>query len=288
MKKNLMVGILVGALACTGAFGLVACGSGDSEDGSSSEESTVDVSDVELEDNTLIVGFDAEYPPYGYLDEETGEYTGFDLDLAQEVCERCGWEFQAEPIDWDSKEDLIESGEITCIWNGFTYEGREDDYAFSDLYMDNSQVIVVRSDSGIEDEDDLAGKEVITQEGSSVLSVLYISESDLMETFADGVCNVVPDYTEAFEQLDAGEVDAVICDYSIATYEMEANEGAYYELEEELDSEHYAVGFALGDEDLAAVVTQTLEEMDEDGTVEELCEKYADQGISYENWCLGD
>ena len=113
-----------------------------------------------VEDKTLIVGFDAEYPPYGYMDDD-GEYTGFDLELAQAVCDLEGWELEKKPINWDSKDMELNSGTIDCIWNGFTMNGREDDYTFSDPYVDNSQVIVIPEDSDIADLAGLAG----TQEG---------------------------------------------------------------------------------------------------------------------------
>ena len=83
-----------------------------------------------IEDKTLIVGFDAEYPPYGYMDEN-GEYTGFDLELAQAVCELEGWELEKKPLNCDSKDMELNSGSIDCIWNGFTMNGREDEYTFS-------------------------------------------------------------------------------------------------------------------------------------------------------------
>ena len=116
-----------------------------------------------IEDKTLIVGFDAEYPPYGYMDEN-GEYTGFDLELAQAVCELEGWELEKKPLNWDSKDMELNSGSIDCIWNGFTMNGREDEYTFSVPYVDNSQVIVVAEDSGIEKLTDLAGKTVQNSE----------------------------------------------------------------------------------------------------------------------------
>ena len=103
----------------------------------------------------LIVGFDAEYPPYGYMDEN-GEYVGFDLDLAQEVCDRNGWELVKQPIDWDAKDMELNAGSIDCIWNGFTMTGREDDYTFSEPYVDNSIVVVVAADSDIQSLEDLA------------------------------------------------------------------------------------------------------------------------------------
>ena len=118
------------------------------------------------DENTFIVGFDAEFPPYGYKDD-SGNYVGFDLDLAKEVWERNNWTFRAQPIDWDAKEAELDSGSIDCIWNGFTINGRENDYTWSEPYMDNKQVIVVKSDSGIKSLDDLAGKTVGSKSVSS-------------------------------------------------------------------------------------------------------------------------
>ena len=239
-----------------------------------------------VDTGTLIVGFDASYPPYGYRDDD-GEYTGFDLELAQEVASRNDWEVQLEPIDWDAKDTLLDSGAINCIWNGFTMEGREDDYTFSEPYMLNAQVIVARAGSGIEDFDGLAGKAVITQVDSAAYNVLAgedAAQADLAATFAS--LETIGDYNTAFMQLESGAVDAVACDLSIAAYQLAAKPDAYVQLDESLSEEHYAVGFKLGDEATAETVTETLRAMDEEGFVEELCEKYADQGIDYLNWCL--
>lgn len=173
------------------------------------------------ENYTLIVGFDAEYPPYGYIADD-GSYTGFDLELAQAVCEMNGWEFKAEPIDWDSKDALIDSEQISCIWNGFTYEGREDAYAFSGCYMINAQVVVVKADSDIAALADLAGKNVQTQAGSAAYELLTGDLADLAGSFAD--LTTLPDYSNVFMNLDAGSCDAVACDLSVAAYYMAGGE----------------------------------------------------------------
>ena len=234
----------------------------------------------------LIVGFDAAYPPYGYVGDD-GFYTGFDLELAQEVGKRVGWEVQLEPIDWDAKDTLMNSGAINCIWNGFTIEGRENDYTFSEPYMLNAQVVVVKKGSGISDLAGLAGKAVITQTDSAAYDVLAgedAAQADVAATFAS--LETIGDYNTAFMQLETGAVDAVACDLSIAAYQLAAKPDAYEQLSEQLSSEHYAVGFKKGDEASAAQVTDTLKAMDKDGFVKDLCDKYADQGMDYANWCL--
>ncbi|MGI6590237.1 MAG: transporter substrate-binding domain-containing protein [Eggerthellaceae bacterium] len=283
MKRKYALIMACAAALCLSLAVLAGCSGG-----SSSSESTESSGDVAPENNTFIVGFDQSYPPYGYKDTKTGEFTGVDLDLAKEVCERNGWEFKAEPIDWDSKDALIQQGDITCIWNGFTYEGRENDYAFSGRYMINGQVVVVKKGSGIDKLSDLKDKTVITQVDSAALDVLDGDQKDLQDTFKGGKVETISDYNNAFMQLESGTVDAVACDLSIAAYQMAAKPDAYKQLDEQLSSEHYAVGFRKDDQGqaLADKVTETLKEMDEDGTVKKILNKYKDQGISYKNWCL--
>ena len=264
---------------------LVGCGGTPAATNDTSEPTATEATSA-TDTGTLIVGFDSSYPPYGYVGDD-GEYTGFDLELAQEVANRNDWEVQLEAIDWDAKDTLLDSGAINCIWNGFTMEGREDDYTFSEPYMLNAQVIVVRADSGIASLEDLAGKNVITQVDSAAYNVLAgadAAQADLAATFAS--LETIGEYNTAFMQLESGAVDAVACDLSIAAYQLAAKPDAYVQLDESLSEEHYAVGFKQGDDATATTVTETLQAMDEDGFVQELCDKYADDGISYENWCL--
>lgn len=279
MKKRIFAPVAA-AVALVAALALSACGASPaaSDQGSAGSSSA----DAGGEITTLTVGFDQAYPPYGYVGDD-GEFTGLDLELAAEVAKRNDWELKLEPIDWDAKDTLLNSGAITCIWNGFTMEGREDDYTFSDPYMLNAQVVVVRADSGIESFEDLAGKTVITQVDSAAEEVLNGDMADLTATFAS--LETIGDYNTAFMQLESGAVDAVACDLSIAQYQM-AGKDTYKQLDEQLSTEHYAVGFKKGDIALAEKVTETLKEMDEDGFVKELCDKYADDGVSYDNWLI--
>ena len=279
MKKRIFAPVAA-AVALVAALALSACGASPaaSDQGSAGSSSA----DAGGEITTLTVGFDQAYPPYGYVGDD-GEFTGLDLELAAEVAKRNDWELKLEPIDWDAKDTLLNSGAITCIWNGFTMEGREDYYTFSDPYMLNAQVVVVRADSGIESFEDLAGKTVITQVDSAAEEVLNGDMADLTATFAS--LETIGDYNTAFMQLESGAVDAVACDLSIAQYQM-AGKDTYKQLDEQLSTEHYAVGFKKGDTVLAEKVTETLKEMDEDGFVKELCDKYADDGVSYDNWLI--
>ena len=281
MSRRQFVG-LAGSLATVLGLGLVGCGGGAGKGSAAGSAAAKDVKGA-AESKKLVVGFDQSYPPYGFVGND-GNYTGFDLDLATEVANRNGWDIQLEAIDWDAKDTLLNSGAINCIWNGFTMEGREDDYTFTDPYMLNAQVVVVKSSSGIKSLDDLAGKSVITQTDSAAQEVLEGDKADLAAKFAQ--LETIGDYNTAFMQLESGAVDAVACDLSIAQYQMSAKPGVYTQLSDELSSEHYAVGVKKGNTELAQKITDTLKAMNEDGTVKQLCEKYADYGLSYENWIL--
>mgnify|MGYP002853709624 CR=1 FL=1 len=272
MRKKIGFFVLIAGLLV-----LAACGSASSDSAASSDAS----SDASGDSVTFTVGFDAEFPPYGYQDED-GEYVGFDLDLAQEVCDRNGWELVKQPIDWDSKDMELESGAIDCIWNGFTINGREDDYTWTDPYIDNSQVFVVAADSGITSWEDLAGKNVLVQADSSALSALN-DMADLTATFAN--LTEVSDYNTAFLDLDAGASDAVAMDIGVAEYQISSRgDDSYVILDEYISTEQYAVGFAKGNTELRDAVQATLYEMLEDGTLEEIAENW---GLS-DMLCLGE
>lgn len=225
------------------------------------------------EKKTFTVGFDAEYPPYGYMDDN-GEYTGFDLELAEAVCEMEGWELVKKPIDWNSKDMELNSGSIDCIWNGFTMNGREDDYTFSIPYVDNTQVIVVSEASGIKTLEDLAGKVVGVQAASAALELLEDEEGQkaLADTFAS--LNQFADYNTAFVELQAGALDALAIDIGVAKYQIESRGEGYTILEENLNTEEYAVGFRKGDTELCEIINADLQKLANDGTVADLAEKY--------------
>lgn len=240
---------------------------------------------AQMSDGTFTVGFDAEFPPYGYKDE-SGEYVGFDLDLAQEVCNRNGWTLVKQPIDWDSKDMELNSGTISCIWNGFTMDGREDEYTWSSAYVDNSQVVVVRADSGITKLSDLAGKVVVVQADSSALAAFTGEDAEeanraLAASFQS--LQQVSDYNSAFMNLESGSVDAVCMDIGVAKYELEARGSKYVMLNEHVSSEQYGIGFKKGNTELRNQVQEALNEMLADGTFNEIAQKWKLE----ESVCLG-
>lgn len=239
-------------------------------------------------DKTFTVGFDAEFPPYGYRDDN-GEYVGFDLDLAAEVCKRQGWELVKQPIDWDAKDMELSSGAIDCIWNGFTMNGREDAYTWTEPYVDNSQVFVVAAASGVQDKEELAGKVVAVQKDSSALAALNDEENADNIALRDSFAQLIEyaDYNTAFMDLEQGAVDAVAIDIGVAQYQIAQREAGKFVMmqgeDNKLAVEQYAVGFLKGNDELRDTVQKTLDEMAADGTFTQIAEKW---GLT-DSVCLG-
>ena len=286
MKKR----VLCAAIASMMVLSMAACSSGSTAattaetKASEAETTTVAASSEKAEETTaagteggtLIVGFDQDFPPMGFLGDN-GEYTGFDLELAQEVAKRLGLEYQAQPIAWDAKDMELESGNIDCIWNGFTMTGREDDYTWTKPYMANTQVFVVRNDSGIEGKDGLAGKVVECQADSSAEAALK-EDPDLTSTF--GQLLTTADYNTAFMDLEQGSADAIAMDVIVAGYQIKQRNADFTILDDSLSAEEYGVGFKKGNTELRDKVQATLEDMAKDGTMEEISEKWFGEDVT--------
>ena len=214
--------------------------------------------------------------PWALMQNTRRTATGFDLELAEAVCEIYGWKLVKTPINWDAKDTELNSGAIDCIWNGFTMNGREDDYTWSDPYVDNSQVMVVSENSGINSLSDLAGKTVGVQAASAALDLLQSEEEggqkELADTFA--ALQQFPDYNNAFVELQAGSIDAVAMDIGVAKYQLESRGEGYKILDEHLNSEKYAIGFKKGNTELCDKVNEGLQQVLADGTFDKLAEKY--------------
>lgn len=223
------------------------------------------------DDKKFVVGFDQEFPPMGFVADD-GSYVGFDLDLAQECAKRMGMEFVAQPIAWDSKDQELKTGNIDCIWNGFTMtDERMDKYTWSDPYIENDQVVVVKNGSGISSLADLAGKTVAVQKDSSGLEALN-DNAALKDTFGELV--ELDSYLQAMMELEVGSVDAIVMDEIVARYEIQTSGKDFAILDEAVASEQYGVGFLLGNTALRDEVQKTLEEMAADGTMAKISEKW--------------
>ena len=240
--------------------------------------------------DTFTVGFDQDFPPFGYVGDD-GEFTGFDIEMATECAARMGKKIVLQPIDWDAKDMELEAGTIDCIWNGFTMNGREDQYTWTDPYMDNSQVVVVKKDSGINTLADLAGKVVEVQKESAAETALNDEEhADLTASFAQLLS--VGEYNTAFMDLESGAANAIAMDVGVANYQI-ANRGAdkYTILDQKISSEQYAIGFKKGNDTLRDQVQTALDALQKDGTLDKIVKEWSekdDGAYSFlsETWCL--
>ncbi|RGB82183.1 ABC transporter substrate-binding protein [Coprococcus catus] len=291
MKKGLA--LCMAAVLAMGCL-LTGCGSSDTGAKSTTESAAASTETVGTETagteaagtgKTFTVGFDASFPPYGY--QENGEYVGFDLDLAQEVCDRNGWELVKTPIDWDAKNIELNGGSIDCIWNGFTMNGREDDYTWTPAYINNTQVFAVNKNSGIKKAADLAGKNVLVQADSSALAALQDEENTDIKALADsfGSLTQVPDYESALMELEAGSADAVAMDEGVALTKQAQNDNIVI-LDDVISQEQYGIAFKKGNDELRDQVWSTLLEMEKDGTVDKIAAKYP--SINTANICISD
>ena len=254
---------------------LTACGGG-SDSGESAEETF-----------TFKHGYDKDFPPYSYIGDD-GETTGFDVELAQAVCELNGWNYEGVAINWDAKDAELESGSIDCIWSGFTRSpDREDKFAWSDTYSLNTIKIMVLEGSDIKTTADLAGKKVGVQGSTSAQELLETPNAeggaeDLMKTFAS--LEKYDTYTVAVNDLKAGAIDAIAIDVTTGDYQMTKVDGLAY-LDEDVCQEVYAIGFRTDDTELRDQVNEALKTLAENGKMDEIGKKYPQ---IYENLTMID
>ena len=226
---------------------------------------------------TFVLGLDDSFPPLGFRSDDN-EIVGYDIDLAKEVAKRLGVDFRAQPIDWDAKEMELETGKIDCVWNGFTItEERKNALSFTEAYLNNDQVLVVREDSGINSLADAAGKIIGIQSGSSAQEAV-----DDNAAFASSIAKTImfKDNITALNDLDIGGVDGVVMDSVVANYSIAQTKKPFKVINESLANEGYGVGFRKNEPELRDAVWATLKEMQKDGTVTAISQKWFGRDIS--------
>jgi polar amino acid transport system substrate-binding protein len=230
-----------------------------------------------LDKKVLVLGLDDSFPPMGFRDENN-EIVGYDIDLAKEVARRLGVTLKLQPIDWNAKEQELATGEIDCIWNGFTItEERKQALTFTRPYLKNAQVIVVKGNSPVTSLADLAGKTAGTQAGSSSVDAI-----DDAPEFKASLKEVIEykDFLTALMDLDVGGVDAIVIDLVVANDNINRSGKDFRILGETLGEEEFGIGFRKGELALADKVWETLEEMAADGTVAQIATKWLGADIS--------
>ncbi len=226
---------------------------------------------------SLVLGLDDSFPPMGFRDENN-QVVGYDIDLAKEVAKRLGVKLVPQPIDWNAKEQELNTGKIDCIWNGFTITGeRQKAMLFSKPYLKNAQVVVVKKDSGFTNLASLKGKKVGLQAGSSAGDALTAAK-DFKASLAEVV--EFKDNLTALMDLEVRGVDAVVMDLIVANDNIKRSGKPYRILEETLAPEVFGVGFRKGDAALRDAVQGALEAMKTDGTLAQVTTRWFGSDIS--------
>ena len=227
--------------------------------------------------NEFVLGLDDSFPPMGFRDDNN-EIVGYDIDLAKEVANRLGLKFRAQPISWSAKEQELNTGKIDCIWNGLSITPeRLEALAFTKAYLNNAQVVIVRSNSGINSLADLKGKILGVQAGSSAADAI-----DEKPDFKASLKSIVDfnDNIMALNDLEIGGLDGVAMDSVVAEYSLKVTGKPFEILSEGLAPEQYGIAFKKDNTELRDKVQKTLEEMAADGTVAKISEKWFGSDIS--------
>ena len=226
----------------------------------------------------ILIGSDT-YPPYIYLNND-GIPAGIDVEIATEAFRRMGYAARFEPIDWEQKTALVESGTIDCIWGCFSMQGRETLYQWAGPYMVSRQVVAVNADSSIQSLSDLAGKTVMVQSTSKPEDI-FLSGSDpripqTVEVFS------IEDRSVQYAMLACGYVDAIAAHETAILQYMKDSNAAFRILEEPLLVTGLGVAFAKNDSrGLDHQLNDTFAQMREDGTLERIVGKYLEHASQY-------
>jgi len=268
MSKKMILGSVVVLVALVvGIFILVA-----------SKEDNKELNSLEriLDKKTLVLGLDDSFPPMGFRNENN-EIVGFDIDVAREVSKRLGVKLVLQPISWTAKEQELNSYNIDCIWNGMSIDNdRKEKMSLSMPYLGNSMSFVVKADNGINALQDLKGKKIGVQSGSTAEEILQ--ESELYKEIAEVVS--YNDNITAFMDLEIGQIDSVFLDNVVANYYIASNNKPYRVLEEALAEEEYAIGFRKQDIELCDKINETLNEMKNDGSLGQISTKWFGKDIT--------
>lgn len=265
MKKKLVF-VLVALLAATFLAG---CGTSQQTDSS--------WADIQAKGH-FILGLDDSFPPMGFHDENTDEIVGFDIDLARECAVKlskyAGKEItvKIQPLVWDFIAEELNTKKVDVIWNGCTItDERKKKFDFTKPYLDNEQVVVVLASSPIQSLDDLKGKKMGIQGGSSAIEAL-----DKHPEVKDSLSELVEfsDNTKALMDLDTNRLDAVTLDVVVfAEYNLK-KPNTYRRLDTALGAEQFGVGIRKSDVTFKEQLQKALDECESDGTTQKLKDKW--------------
>ena len=242
----------------------------------------VDNWDKYQQPKSITVGFDNTFVPMGF-EEKNGNYAGFDIELAKYVSKKLGITVHFQPIDWDMKETELQNGTIDAIWNGYSAtDERREKVAFTIPYMQNTQILVVKKTSGIHSVEDMTGKVLGAQNGSSGMLDFEEHPEVLKNRVKGGDADQYQSVNEAIIDLKNDRIDALLIDRVYADYYL-TTEGIADEYDTILsgfESESFAVGVRPADKKLLEALNQAFKELYQEGIFQQISQKWFGEDVA--------
>lgn len=242
----------------------------------------VDNWDKYQQQKSITVGFDNTFVPMGF-EEKNGNYAGFDIELAQYVSKKLGITVHFQPIDWDMKETELQNGTIDAIWNGYSAtDERREKVAFTIPYMQNTQILVVKKTSGIHSVEDMTGKVLGAQNGSSGMLDFEEHPEVLKNRVKGGDADQYQSVNEAIIDLKNDRIDALLIDRVYADYYLttEGIADEYDTIPSGFESESFAVGVRPADKKLLEALNQAFKELYQEGIFQQISQKWFGEDVA--------
>lgn len=243
---------------------------------------TVDNWDKYQQQKSITVGFDNTFVPMGF-EEKNGNYAGFDIELAKYVSKKLGITVHFQPIDWDMKETELQNGTIDAIWNGYSAtDERREKVAFTIPYMQNTQILVVKKTSGIHSVEDMTGKVLGAQNGSSGMLDFEEHPEVLKNRVKGGDADQYQSVNEAIIDLKNDRIDALLIDRVYADYYLttEGIADEYDTIPSGFESESFAVGVRPADKKLLEALNQAFKELYQEGIFQQISQKWFGEDVA--------
>ena len=242
----------------------------------------VDNWDKYQQQKSITVGFDNTFVPMGF-EEKNGNYAGFDIELAKYVSKKLGITIHFQPIDWDMKETELQNGTIDAIWNGYSAtDERREKVAFTVPYMQNTQILVVKKTSGIHSVEDMTGKVLGAQTGSSGMLDFEEHPEVLKNRVKGGDADQYQSVNEAIIDLKNDRIDALLIDRVYADYYLttEGIADEYDTIPSGFESESFAVGVRPADKKLLEALNQAFKELYQEGIFQQISQKWFGEDVA--------
>ncbi|WP_206222677.1 amino acid ABC transporter substrate-binding protein [Weissella sagaensis] len=226
-------------------------------------------------DKTVVVGIDDTFVPMGFRNKD-GQLVGYDVELARQSLKKIGLKAKFQVIDWSMKETELKTGHIDMIWNGYTKNAdRAKKVAFSDSYHHDKQVIVSMKNQQINNLQDLKGKNLGAQTGSSGL-LTYNEKGNKLKKIVGADAQPYDTFDKALNDLQVGRLNAVLIDADYAGYYIahEKDPQSFKIIDTNFGEDSYGVGMRKGDVTLIKKVNEALAKSKADGTIDKLSQKY--------------